>query len=87
MLCGPPGANPMILFTPLKNLQTHPKSRQHALIKKIFDLSDRMQCPKVFMELLFPRGAISNLGTLFYTALKLKKFYRIGFRCVFINSN
>ena len=34
----------------------------------------------------FLRGAISNLGTLFYTNLRLKKFYRIGpsseLRCI-----
>ena len=55
-----------------------PKVRQHALIKKIFGQTVRMLQPKVLMECLFLRGTISKLGTLFYTTLRLKKFYRIG---------
>ena len=49
-----------------------------AFIKKIFGQTIRILHPKVFMEMLFSRGAISNLGTLFYTTRRLKKFYRIG---------
>ena len=50
---------------------------QHALLKKIF-----VQIVKVLLKYswssFFLSGTISNLGTLFYTAFRLKKFYGLA---------